>query len=67
MQNPFDITALRKKIDDHKGYVLCNPWKRAAYDNLSQEACIQYWVEQIADAELYQERWIELEAVKARR
>lgn len=64
MESPFDADALRDRIEDHKGHIMANPWKCAAYENLTQESCIQFWIEQIGDAEMYEQRWHELEASK---
>lgn len=59
--NPFDDKeAYRERINEFKIRRMHDPWKRAAYYALSQESCIAYWIEQIADSELYEERWHEI-------
>ena len=59
---PFTKEQHRAAIDAHKANVTANPWKRFAYDNLTTSACIKYWIEQVGDAELYEERYRELDA-----
>ena len=63
-QDPFDEELQREGIEAHKRLVMGNLWKRARYEALTQEACVEYWVEQRADAILYRQRWFELEAAK---
>jgi len=65
MANPFDKDLHREAIDSHKQRMLADPWKLAARSNYTQETCILYWIEQQGDAELYLERWQELEDEKA--
>ena len=64
MKSPFDEDLQRERIEAHKRLVMGNLWKRARYEALSQEACVEYWIEQRADAILYKQRWFELEAAK---
>jgi len=61
MDNPFDIEKHREAIDDHKTKRMSDLWKATALKNLSPESCIKFWIEQIGDAELYEERWHQLQ------
>ena len=60
MTDPFDINLQREAIDAHKADRMADPYKRHAFDNLSMDSCVRFWIEQIGDAEKYQERWHEL-------
>lgn len=62
--NPFDKHLQREAIDKFKQHRMRYMEVAKQYANLTQEDCVQYWIEQQADAELYQERWHELEAEK---
>lgn len=66
MSDPFNIDKQRALIDAHKANLRSNPYKTHAYFALSQHTCVKYWIEQIADAEMYEQRWHELEAEKGR-
>lgn len=52
------IDELREQIDDFKKGRLANPWKKHAFDTISAGSCIEFFIEQIGDAELYQEAWL---------
>lgn len=43
---------------------LANPFKKQAYMLNGQDSALALWIEQIADAELYEKRWHELESEK---
>lgn len=59
--NPFDINLFRLEIEEFKRRRMGNPRRAHMYKIISQEQCIQAWIEQVADAELYEQRWHEWE------
>lgn len=65
MTDPFDVEAHREAIDEHKSQRMSNPWKAGAMRHYSQAACLKFWIEQIGDAELYEEQWHRLEQEKS--
>lgn len=58
MTNPFNIDLQRERIDAFKAERLANPYKAGALVSLSKEGLLQAWIEQQADASLYEEEWI---------
>ena len=62
MSSPFNIDEQREAIDAHKERVMRNIYKQGAYAALTKERCIEFWIEQMGDAELYAERHGELDA-----
>ena len=61
MSDPFNVEQHREAIDEHKAARLADPWRRGALKMNTQQTCISLWIEQMGDAELYRERWMELE------
>ena len=52
----------REELDAHKASRMRNPYVVKAWERLSVETCRLFIIEQLGDAELYQERLAELEA-----
>ena len=57
----FSKEIHRHRIEDHKIGRLANPWKAGILNMMDKEQCLQAWIEQIGDAELYEKRWKELD------
>ena len=63
MSNPFDIDLQRERIDNHKAERMADQYRRYAIENNRDPVTLlQFWIEQIGDAELYYQRWVELKA-----
>lgn len=62
--SPFDADLQREAIEDFKRKRMANPFKKQAYMLNGQESALTLWIEQMADAELYEQRWHELENEK---
>ena len=60
MTDPFDIELHRVEIDAHKKNRLANLQVVLAMGRLTREVCVEAWIEQIGDAEIYREVWNQL-------
>jgi len=60
MTDPFNTELHRAEIDAHKANRLANLQVLIAMVRLNREICVEAWIEQIGDAELYREVWNQL-------
>ena len=60
MTDPFNTELHRAEIDAHKKNRLANLQVVIAMGRLTREICVEAWIEQIGDAEIYREVWNQL-------
>jgi len=53
----FDPDEHRDLIEQHKADRLADPIRRHIFETISQHFAFVYWIEQIGDAELYEDAY----------